>query len=179
MAHSDRTGGASHQPTIGHGFQKHNHARCIDAALACAEQRCEQAQLHFTPIRKRVLELLLTEHKAMGAYDVLSHIAAEGLGTQPPVAYRALDFLVTHGFAHKIQRLNAFVACSQPGTEHSPAFMICRACSAVAETHTSATGGMLGRAAKETGFLIEQTVFEAEGICPRCQPLNPSDDTKA
>ncbi len=155
--------------STGLGFKKHNHARCIHTALLNAEQQCQRAQLQFTPVRKRVLELLLTEHKAMGAYDVLAHISAEGLGTQPPVAYRALDFLVTNGFVHKIQRLNAFIACSHPGTKHSPAFMICRGCHAVAETTAAPSAGKLGQAARKTGFLIEQTVFEAEGICPGCQ----------
>ena len=151
------------------GFEKHNHARCIDTALSNAEQQCQRAQLQLTPVRKRVLELLLSEHKAMGAYDVLSRIAAEGLGTQPPVAYRALDFLVANGFAHKIERLNAFVACSHPGKNHSPAFMICRGCNAVAETRATPSNGKLGQMARASGFLIEQTVFEAEGICPACQ----------
>jgi Fur family zinc uptake transcriptional regulator len=30
---------------------------------------------------------------------------------------------------------------------------------------------MLGKAAKETGIKIEQTVVEAEGICPNCQEV--------
>ena len=51
----------------------------------------------------------------MGAYEVLDRLAAEGFGKQPPVAYRALDFLVDQGFAHRIRRLNAFAACMQPG----------------------------------------------------------------
>ncbi len=47
----------------------------------------------MTPVRRRVLEILLEKHRAMGAYDVLDRLAAEGFGNQPPVAYRALDFL--------------------------------------------------------------------------------------
>jgi hypothetical protein len=59
------------------------------------------------------------EHRALGAYAVLDQLREAGFGSQPPVAYRALDFLVAHGFAHKIERLNAFVACAHPGESHA------------------------------------------------------------
>ena len=92
----------------------------------------------------------------------------DGFSSQPPVAYRALDFLVEHGFAHKIERLNAFVACSHPGATHTPAFMICRQCDAVAETESEASDSELSKIAKSSGFKIEQTVIEAEGVCHIC-----------
>ena len=104
----------------------------------------------------------------MGAYEVLDILREDGFGSQPPVAYRALDFLVTHGFAHKIERLNAFVACAHPGARHSPAFMICRLCQSVAEAQSSQEAGPLGDAARAAGFHVEQTVVEAEGVCPAC-----------
>ncbi|MEP1496019.1 MAG: transcriptional repressor, partial [Pseudophaeobacter sp.] len=82
---------------------------------------------------------------------------------------RALDFLVTNGFAHKIERLNAFIACTHPGEDHAPVFMICRLCKSVAEAQTIPTKGQLGQAARDAGFQIERTVVEAEGLCPKCQ----------
>ncbi len=122
----------------------------------------------MTPVRRKVLELLLEEHRALGAYAILDMLSEAGFGSQPPVAYRALDFLAEHGFVHKIERLNAFVACAHPGEAHSPAFMICRVCDAVAEAQSAPTKGALGTAARATGFQIERTVVEAEGVCPAC-----------
>ena len=101
---------------------------------------------------------------------MLDRLAAEGLGSKPPMAYRALSFLTEHGFAHRIERLNAFVACTHPGAAHDPAFMICRACGTVAEAEAAMTSGPLSRSAAAAGFMIEQTVIEAEGLCPGCQP---------
>lgn len=150
------------------GFEHHDHDVCVTSALASAEARCEQNGLRFTPVRRRVLELLLQEHRALGAYALLDLLKASGFGSQPPVAYRALDFLTEHGFVHKIERLNAFVACSHPGENHSPAFMICRLCEAVVEAHSAPAKGALGDAAKAAGFHIEKTVVEAEGVCPKC-----------
>ncbi|MGJ8545067.1 MAG: transcriptional repressor [Sulfitobacter sp.] len=151
------------------GFETHDHAACVATTLAQAEAHCLRAKLRLTPVRRRALEILLAEHRAMGAYDLLAHLAQEGLGAQPPVAYRALDFLVSAGFAHKIEALNAYIACTHLGSDHAPAFLICRSCKSVAETETSLTKGRLGDAAKATGFVIERTVVEAEGLCPACQ----------
>ncbi|GIT26478.1 MAG: hypothetical protein CM1200mP41_25220 [Gammaproteobacteria bacterium] len=95
-------------------------------ALDYARGVCAQQGLRLTPVRERVLQLLLESHSALGAYDLLEKLKADGLGSQPPVAYRALEFLVAHGFAPKIERLNAFVACSRTHAGHSPAFLICR-----------------------------------------------------
>lgn len=154
-----------HEPL---GFEQHDHTRCVQSGLATAEQQCEAEGIRFTPVRRKVLEYLLQDHRAMGAYDILEKLRADGFGSQPPVAYRALEFLVTHGFAHKIEKLNAFVACSHPGAGHSPAFMICRNCDTVAEAETTPAAGDLGEAARAAGFVIERAVVEAEGLCPTC-----------
>ena len=150
------------------GFEQHDHAHCVSDGVAALVDYCAAERLKLTPVRQRVAEILLAEHRAMGAYEILDILREEGLGSQPPVAYRALDFLVKHGFAHKVERLNAFVACSHPGATHTPAFLICRSCNKVAEADTSPTKGDLGRAAAAAGFQIEQTVVELEGLCPTC-----------
>lgn len=148
------------------GFSQHDHASCVHDALALAEATCAEKSLKFTKSRRRVLEILLSEHKAMGAYDILAHLSDEGVAAQPPVAYRALDFLVSNGFAHKIEKLNAYIACAMPGEDHAPAFLICRTCDAVAEDVQSAP---MKASAKAAGFRIETSVMEAEGLCPKCQ----------
>lgn len=150
------------------GFEKHDHTACIVDMIAIAETYCVANKLQFTPTRRRVLEFLLEDHRAFGAYDVLERLVKEGRGSQPPVAYRALDFLVKHGFVHKIERLNAYIACAHPHEKHSPAFMICRLCGSVAEASSAPAKKLLGQAAQSVGFRIERTVVEAEGLCPKC-----------
>ena len=151
------------------GFDTHNHNNCIAGAVSSAQAFCRDAGLKLTPLRARVLEILLQEHRAMGAYEVLDRLREDGLGSQPPAAYRALEFLVTNGFAHRIERLNAFIACTRPGESHRPAFLICRMCNHVAEAAGPSAGAGLGKIANDAGFAIENTVVEAEGICPNCQ----------
>jgi Fur family transcriptional regulator, zinc uptake regulator len=151
-------------------FAPHDHAACAESALARAAQICAASGARLTPVRRRTLEILLETHKAMGAYDVLERLAAEGFGHQPPVAYRALDFLVEHGLVHRIQRLNAFTACTHPGGHaHAPVFLICERCHAVAEAPGRSVRGALEAAAGEVGFAVERAHVEALGLCPACQ----------
>jgi Fur family transcriptional regulator, zinc uptake regulator len=150
-------------------FAKHDHSHCAEDALARAEALTQAAGARLTPVRRRVLEILLEEHKALGAYDVLARLATEGFGNQPPVVYRALEFLVEQGLAHRIQRLNAFTACVHPGEDHAPAFLICRDCHTVAEAEAGAARRALEVEATNAGFLVERTTIEALGRCPACQ----------
>lgn len=149
------------------GFSDHNHSACVRSGLSAAEATCATEGLKMTPVRRRVLEILLEAHEALGAYDVLARLAEEGLGSKPPVAYRALGFLVENGFVHRIEKLNAFVACALPGSDHTPAFLICRSCKSVAEATEISMG--LRQSARENGFIVEHTIIEAEGLCPVCQ----------
>jgi Fur family transcriptional regulator, zinc uptake regulator len=150
-------------------FVQHDHAHCTQDVMARAEAMVGAAKLRLTPVRRRVLEILLEAHRALGAYDVLDRLAAEGYGNQPPVAYRALEFLVEQGLAHRIRRVNAFIACMHPGELHAPAFLICRDCDAVAEAPAQEVRLALDRAAAGLGFAVERATIEAVGLCPACQ----------
>lgn len=150
-------------------FQSHDHSHCAGDNLARAEALMAERGARLTPVRKRVLEILLEAHRALGAYDVLQRLVAEGFGNQPPVAYRALDFLVEQGLAHRIQRLNAFTACMHIGEAHAPAFLICRNCETVAEAPVAPVRAALEASAAELGFALERASIEAVGLCPNCR----------
>lgn len=150
-------------------FHHHDHAHCTGDVMARAEAITRANGARLTPVRRRVLEILLEEHRAMGAYDVLQRLVAEGFGNQPPVAYRALEFLVDQGLAHRVRRLNAFTACMHPGEAHAPAFLICRQCNAVAEAPADAVRVALEAAAADLGFVVERANLEALGLCPKCR----------
>lgn len=149
-------------------FARHDHADCAGDVLTRATDMAKAQGARLTPVRRRVLEILLEGHRAMGAYDVLQRLAAEGFGNQPPVAYRALEFLVDQGLAHRIARLNAFAACMHPGEAHAPAFLICRTCNHVAEAPATPVRAALDSAAAAIGFTIERSTVEALGLCPAC-----------
>jgi Fur family zinc uptake transcriptional regulator len=154
-------------------FAPHDHGRCRGEALAAVEAVCAARRLRLTPARAFVLEALLESHRALTAYELLERLAAAGLGSQPPVVYRALDFLVAHGFVHRIERLGAFVACTHGlghrAGEHSAGFLVCRACRTVAETAVPRPAPGLVAEAEAAGFAVERIVVEAEGLCAGCR----------
>ena len=149
-----------------HAFDRHDHGTCVVQAIAAAEVACTERGERLTPLRRRTLEILLESHAALGAYDVLARLEAEGFGSKPPVAYRALSFLVENGFAHRIEGLSAYVACARPGAVHDPSFLVCRSCRRVAE---EAIDAPLAPEAAAEGFVVERTVVEAQGLCPACR----------
>jgi Fur family zinc uptake transcriptional regulator len=150
-------------------FHPHDHGRCVTTALAQADKVVSERGLRMTPVRRRTLEILLERHGAMGAYEVLERLSEDGFGHQPPVAYRALEFLVDAGLVHRIRRINAFAACLHPGEDHHAAFLICRGCNAVAEIPAARLRAMMDAGAAETGFTIERVSLEAAGLCPDCR----------
>ncbi len=136
-----------------------------------AEQYCKENGLNFTPVRRKVLEILLNKNTAIGAYEILDLLREAGFKNQPPVAYRALDFLVQNGFAHKIEQLNSFIGCTHPGKDHSPAFMICRNCDSVSEEEALTRNFSVSQIASKAGFTVEKAVIEARGLCHYCASL--------
>lgn len=152
-------------------FHAHDHSCCEGGVLAHADARAREAGLRLTPVRRKALEILLENHRAMGAYDVLERLAADGFGDQPPVAYRALDFLVENGLAHRIRRLNAYAACMHPQTDHAPVFMICRECDAVAEAVAQDVRASVQAVARAAEFSVERVNVEVLGLCPNCQEV--------
>jgi len=149
-------------------MRPHDHAEGIRRVLAEAERRALKNKVNFTPVRRRTLAILLESRAAMSAYSLLKRLDAEGFGSQPPVVYRALDFLIAQGFVHRIERLNAFIACMYPDKTHAPAFLICRDCRSVAEI--CAPPPPLAQDAQAVGFRIERSVMESEGLCRDCLP---------
>ena len=116
---------------------------------------------------------MLRDHQPLGAYQILDMLRDSGFASTPPIAYRVLDFLIEQGFAHKIKRLNAFVACSHPGSTHSPTFMICRKCDKVAEIDEKESGIDLKKATS-FDFKVEEAVIEFIGLCTSCVTVEVS-----
>ena len=143
----------------------------MDKNIQDAENYCQQNGLNLTPVRRKVLEILLEKNTAIGAYEILDLLRESGFKNQPPVAYRALDFLVQNGFAHKIEQLNSFIGCTHPGKDHSPAFMICRKCDSVSEEEALTRNFSVSQIASKAGFTVEKTVIEARGLCQSCSNL--------
>src|SRR6202161_3349162 len=90
----------------------HDHDRCAADAIHHAERVCEQRAQKFTPIRRHVLQALLSSHRPLGAYEVIDELAKAMPRPAPITVYRALDFLMEKRLDHRMESRNAFLACA-------------------------------------------------------------------
>ena len=68
----------SNNKSVSIAFKRHDHERCSDSALKSAEDYCKRHNLQLTPTRRKVLELLLEAHRAIGAYSLLDLLKEAG-----------------------------------------------------------------------------------------------------
>ena len=148
----------------------HDHDRCSSDALAHAEALCAERSERLTPIRRQVLEALLSTHRPLGAYELIDRLAALGGRPAPITIYRALDFLLAQGLVHRIESRNAFVACIHRHERGDPVvFLLCDRCGAVGEAASPATASALKTAARAAGFTPKTPVIEIAGVCANCR----------
>ncbi|MGL5114457.1 MAG: transcriptional repressor [Beijerinckiaceae bacterium] len=137
-----------------------------------AEEHCARRGLKLTDLRRQVYEALAAAPGAMGAYDLIETLANQGRKRLAPVSiYRALDFLLEAGLAHKIASRNAFVACPhRHGAGELVVFLICDACGRVSESTSESVVRGLGEVAERAGFHPIGQVVEMHGRCSACAP---------
>jgi len=152
----------------GVAFTPHDHRRCKRKAMQSVVSLCKARKLRLTPVREQTLEILLESHNALGAYDVLEKLADAGFGEKPPMVYRALGFLMEQGFVHKLEKLNAYIACAEPSVCTHPCLMVCKSCGRVAEQSMPAARQQLTAAANQLGFSTATSVMELSGVCSQC-----------
>lgn len=147
----------------------HNHQHCIRSALKAADDVCAQSGSRLTPLRAQVLEALWGSHKAQGAYDLLDALNRKAKKKLAPLSvYRALDFLVAEGLAHRIESLNAYVGCPHPSKAHALQFLVCSDCHMVTELEEDKISRPLKSSAAAHGFTPARTVVEVIGLCRAC-----------
>ncbi|GLK57404.1 Fur family zinc uptake transcriptional regulator [Methylopila capsulata] len=164
---------ATHDHADAFAGPDHDHHVCARDVIARAEALCAARGARLTEIRRRVLEALAADHAPAGAYEVIERLAKDGERRPAPITvYRALDFLLAHGFAHRIESRNAFVACSHdhgPDARQPVVFLICERCGAVGEAATPKLGAALDELTKAAGFRPRAPVIEIAGDCAHCR----------
>ncbi len=130
---------------------------------------CAAEGLRVTPQRLLALRILQAADKPLTAYDVLELMKDGDTVPKPPTAYRALDFLEAHGFAHRIESLNAYVVCDVDHLHQGSQFMICTDCGGVEEVHLCSLPETLTRKTQDEGFKLHHWNVELHGQCNECQ----------
>jgi Fur family zinc uptake transcriptional regulator len=138
--------------------------------MAIAEAQCHERGRRLTPIRRRVLAILLGSHKPLGAYEIMERLAPRGPRPAPITVYRALEFLRQNGLIHRIESRNAFIACVHNHAAAEPVlFLICEQCGSVGEAASVNVATSLRAAARAAGFTPRSPVIEISGVCDHCR----------
>lgn len=127
----------------------------------------------LAPNHRTVYTALRRAGRPVTAYQLIDAVRPAGISA-PPTVYRALARLIAEGHAHRLESLNAFVACAH-GQPHTGAtvFMICEDCGAAEELMDETIATHLQERARESGFLTETTTIEMRGYCGACATQQP------
>lgn len=140
----------------------------LKSYMAQAAAFCEREGHRLTDPRRHVLEIIATQDKPIGAYDILAALSDRIDRPGPPTAYRAIEFWTQQGFIHRIESLNAFVACRSDHRHEGSQFMICDSCGTVIETHLCSLPSSLADKAKDARFTLSRWNVELHGTCSKC-----------
>lgn len=132
-----------------------------------AQKFCEANKYRFTEPRERVLSLLANCDKPMGAYQILESLSYRKGKISPPTIYRAIDFWSEHGFIHRVESMNAYIACCRHKEHENFCIFICDKCSTVLELQmknlAQITSDFIDKRLTATRFTTE-----IHGKCSQC-----------
>ncbi|MGA1834162.1 Fur family transcriptional regulator [Rhizobium wenxiniae] len=117
-----------------------------------------------------VYGVLEKSREPVSAYSILERLRDHGFRA-PLQVYRALDKLLELGKIHRLESINAFVACSHIHEDHShgaTVFAICESCGKVSEFHDDVISGRLADWEKSQRFKPHKTTIEIRGDCSDC-----------
>jgi Fur family zinc uptake transcriptional regulator len=138
------------------------------AAQPAAEVAADSAP-PMTELRRTVFSLLVSARRPLTAYQLLDRLRAVWPGAAPPTVYRSLDFLHDQGLIHKLERSNAFVACTEPGQHTSfLQLLVCQTCGKVTELEDEAIATAILNAAESVRFQPSFRHVEIDGLCAQC-----------
>ncbi|WP_424943266.1 transcriptional repressor [Aliiroseovarius crassostreae] len=123
-------------------------------------------------IQAEILSVLRHHPIPMSAYDIQDMLRSSHPKIAPPTVYRALSSLMGKGHVHRLESLNAFVACQclgeKQGEKHSAILSVCGDCGVVEESISSDVLDQLSCVAGQSGFQASRHVIEVHGRCAAC-----------
>ncbi len=132
-------------------------------------EHCIQTPSTLTKNQSMVMSALSRAGGPLSAYTILDQLRSSGLRA-PLQIYRALDKLVEIGLVHRLESMNAFVACQHPDGESGSmvAFAICESCGVVTEIANDGFDSQLHKLAGSAGFNLKKSSVELFGQCNAC-----------
>ena len=120
-------------------------------------------------MQTELLAVLRSHRAPMSAYEMLGCLREENPRIAPPTIYRALAALTHRGIVHRLESLNAFIACQRNRHDHASILSICDDCGGVEETISTELLKKLSSIAGKSGFAPARHVIEIHGQCASCE----------
>ena len=117
-----------------------------------------------------VLAILRDSKSPHSAYTLLDRLQETYPKIAPPTVYRALAALGERGQIHRLESLNAYVACQSEAHHQTSVLSICEDCGVVEETFEPDIFSRLSAALRKSGFSAQRHIIEVNGICASCGP---------
>ena len=123
----------------------------------------------LTKNQQLVLTILNKADMPLSAYSILDGLREFGFKA-PLQVYRALDRLIELGKVHRIESMNAFIACEHSLCKVSDmtAFTICDKCEKVSEVKDKELSDYMHLRAEKFGLQAPKTNIEFHGLCSDC-----------
>ena len=136
------------------------------------KHKIHDGNVDLTGNSKLVMDLLEVKKGPLSAYMILDELRDAGLRA-PLQVYRALEKLISLGRVHRVESLNAFIACSHMSCENRgmSAFVICDICDHVQEVWDESISLFLDELAEKTKIKASKSNIELHGICDACEGL--------
>ena len=117
-----------------------------------------------------VLSALQKDQRPFTAYELIDRLRDAGI-TAPATVYRALDRLIASGSVHRLESLNAYVACAHGRCHENndAAFAICDDCGRVEELADASVTNAAASWAKKNTFTLSAATLELRGVCKSCR----------
>ncbi|MGI9504475.1 MAG: transcriptional repressor [Geminicoccaceae bacterium] len=119
-------------------------------------------------LQAKVLAVLRRRRGPLSAYDILGRFRAANPKIAPPTIYRALAALIERGRVHRLESLNAYIACQCDRHQHASVLSICDDCGAVQESVAPDVLKEVSKIAGKSGFAPRRHVIEVHGVCGTC-----------
>ena len=135
------------------------------------ENKAKQSS-ELTKKQSLVMNLLSKAKGPLSAYNILHDLRDYGF-RGPTQVYRVLEKLLEIGMVHRIESMNAFVACQQEKCDEKNKeinlFTICEICGSVQELLNNGLKNIVKSLSKDNNFLLKNSVLELNGVCSKCK----------
>ncbi|MDR1314140.1 MAG: transcriptional repressor [Deltaproteobacteria bacterium] len=134
-----------------------------------AQSYCAAQGSQLTQLRRLVLETLITATGPVKAYDLIDTLRERGHRLTPATVYRILEFFLQNGLVHRVNALNAFVACQDSHlAAHNPLIVVCPGCQTTTEINDEGLYTSIFNRLGALGFELKDGTVEVRGVCRKC-----------